>query len=341
MESNEFLDIGRHCSEDSCRQLDFLPFSCPSCHLPFCQEHWRPPSGHKCTSYDPLLADNRIPSCQLCSTPISFPPGTDPNGPMDAHLSFACPVLHPHLASSSARAKSVNECAAPRCRDKMVVPIQCNACRGKFCPKHRFASDHACKGRAGAAQTNGKSAGAAAPQKGGMKKAFGGLLSSSSKTSSSSPSSAASSSRTPVAAAPAPRTNPLPSLAGLAALRRAQQARKPSSTAPVGTSANPLVLDSSSSDDSDVQVLPVRKPAASAGPGLGGGEKKVLAATGVRGAGSKRAAQEAESARKALEMRAKKGLLTEEEKVKYATMQALQAKKGGGKAGGEDGCVLC
>ncbi|GAA6057095.1 hypothetical protein JCM3770_002077 [Rhodotorula araucariae] len=336
MDSTEFLDIGRHCSEESCRQLDFLPFSCPSCQLPFCQEHWRPPSGHKCSSYDPLVADNRIPSCPLCSTPVSYPPGTDPNGPMDAHLSTACPVLHPHLASSTARTKSPNECHAMRCRVKMVVPIQCDACGHKFCPAHRHANDHACRARTAAGPGASRQLHAQG-NPGRVKKTFGGLLSGAGKN------TAASSS----APTPSARTKPAgPSLAGLAALRRAQQhAREPAM--PVGTSANPLVLDSSSSEDSDVQVLSARKPPTSgrpsAGAGAGVGAVKnpspALAATGLRGAGSKRAAQEQESARRALEVRAKKGLLTEDEKVNYATMQAMQAKQGR-KTGGEDACVL-
>lgn len=37
-----------------------LPFKCPSCALPYCQEHWRP-TAHPCPSYDPIAADVRAP----------------------------------------------------------------------------------------------------------------------------------------------------------------------------------------------------------------------------------------------------------------------------------------
>ncbi|GAA5901011.1 hypothetical protein JCM8208_007590 [Rhodotorula glutinis] len=384
MNSTEFLDIGRHCSDDSCRQLDFLPFSCPSCGLPFCAEHWKPDGGHHCASYDPALADNRIPSCPLCSTPISFPPGTDPNLPMDAHLSTLCPILHPHLAPSSSsssttpttRNKPHNECRAPRCRTRMVVPIRCDQCRKSFCPAHRFPSDHACAGgevaaRGGAGAGGSQGAAASTSSAGAsVKRALGGLLGS--RAASTSTSTSSSSSRS---TAIPPRPAPPPSRAGLAALRRAQQSlsAKPASaravdrSAPVGTAANPLVLDSSSGDegdDSDVQVVrPAGKGVGAAGArggrgagpaGRGGGGgggpagsttttaagSKALASTGLRGAPSKRALQEQESARKALEVRAKKGLLTEDDKVRYATMQALQASAKGGQGKGDEACVL-
>ncbi|BGP03548.1 hypothetical protein RTG_03162 [Rhodotorula toruloides ATCC 204091] len=325
MQSEEFLDIGRHCKEPSCNQLDFLPFSCPSCHEDFCADHWRPPAGHKCLKFDPAKADNRIPSCPLCSAPVSFPPGTDPNIAMDAHLSSSCPILNPSLASKPA-AKPANECSARSCKTKMIVPIACDKCGLKHCPKHRFATDHACRAlqAGGAAGKTGEKGGA------GVKKAFGGLMSK----------AAAGSTRQPASS----------NLAGLAALRRAQQAkptsRAPPSTAkpvatsaPLGSAANPLVLDSDG-DDSDIQILSSKPAKGTGATGTGGGGKKALASVGIASKTDKRAMAEQESRRKALEARAKKGLLTETEKLQYATMQALAVKNGGKGKGGE-GCQLC
>ncbi|GAA6008286.1 hypothetical protein JCM10207_000072 [Rhodosporidiobolus poonsookiae] len=337
MADHAFLTLGQHCSEDSCRQLDFLPFKCPSCALPYCSEHWKPEGGHTCAKYNPELADNRIPSCPLCSTPVSFPLGTDPNIAMDTHLTAQCVVLNPHLASAP-KPKPANECNAPRCKTKMIQPISCSKCRGRYCPTHRFERDHACKGAETVAAAGTGGAGVS-----GAKKLFGGLKGSTSK----------------------------PGMAGLAALRRAQQAAssaassslssskplfgassqssKPSTAASssasslkpappassasarLGTAANPIVL--SSDEDSDVQVVsaaPPRKVSMSGG-------KKVLAQAGMGGKVNKRALQEQESARKALEARAKKGLLTEDEKVRYATLQALVAKSGGDK---KETCVV-
>ncbi|GAA5917732.1 hypothetical protein JCM6882_009367 [Rhodosporidiobolus microsporus] len=353
MADQSFLTIGRHCREPSCNQLDFLPFKCPCCALDFCGEHWRPPQGHKCAKWDPVKADNRIPSCPLCSQPISFPPSTDPNIPMDAHLSSSCPALHPHLASAP-RFKPANECAEKKCKTKMIQPIQCDKCRAKFCPKHRFERDHACPG----AQTVAAAGGGGA----GVRKTLGGVL----------------------GKGKAVGGIGRETLAGLAALRRAQQAAssslsgssggkassssssaKPSTTstaqtsksslvgsfappkpapnpsaASLGSSTNPIVLSSSDDgDDSDVQIV-------SGGGGGGGGKKpltgakKLAVQAGAGGKVSKRALQEQESARRALDARAKKGLLTEDEKVRYATMQAMSAKSGGGQKKDGDGCCI-
>lgn len=237
------------------------------------------------------FAQNRIPSCPLCSAPVSFPPGTDPNIAMDTHLSTTCPILNPSLASKPAP-KPPNECAARGCKTKMIFPIACDKCGLKHCPKHRFASDHACRGlQAGSA--NGKTG-----EKGstGVKKVFGGLMNK---------------------ATPSTRQPASSNLAGLAALRRAQQAKSttrapPSASAPsepvkasapLGSAANPLVLDSDGYD-SDVQIIS-SKPAKGGLPT--GGGKKALASVGIASKTDKRALAEQESRRKALEARAKKG----------------------------------
>ncbi|BGP20109.1 hypothetical protein JCM10213_002640 [Rhodosporidiobolus nylandii] len=326
MAEQAFLDIGRHCSEDSCRQLDFLPFKCPCCAKPFCGEHWRPPAGHSCPNYDPSLADNRIPSCPLCSAPIPFPPGTDPNLLMDAHLSSCCPTLHPHLAAAP-KSKPANECRAPRCKTKMIVPIRCDKCRESFCPKHRFERDHACKGAETAAAASSGGAGvrklfAGAKGLGKASSSMAGLAAL--RRAQQAAASKSSSASTTQAAKPSPSTS---------SSSAATPSIKPSAKrAPLGTSTNPIVV--SSDDDSDVQIVSTSSSRPSKAGASSG--KKALASVGVGGKVSKRALQEQESARKALEARAKKGLLTEDEKVRYATLQALSASHR--KSAGE-GCV--
>ncbi|POY75377.1 hypothetical protein BMF94_1534 [Rhodotorula taiwanensis] len=340
MHSQEFLDIGRHCKEPSCNQLDFLPFKCPSCRLDFCSDHWRPPAGHKCSEYDETKADNRVPTCPLCSQPVSFPLTSDPNIAMDRHLSTACPVLLPELASSlssisssgrgPAPKRSPNECSARGCKTKMIVPIECDSCHRKFCPSHRWKTDHACEST-GSGSSNGATGGSG----GSGKKAFGGLFARSN--------------------GPAKQ----PGLAGLAALRRAQHERSGpkksgTSAAAAKSTSNPLVANgrtapglvptTANDGDSDIEIVSYKPaPGAKAGgtdqPGKSAqAGKKALASVGVASKTDKRARAEQESKRKALEVRAKKGLLTETEKVQYATLQALAQREG--KNGEGDSCVV-
>ncbi|KAM0753358.1 hypothetical protein T439DRAFT_286529, partial [Meredithblackwellia eburnea MCA 4105] len=264
---------GTHCSDKSCNQLDFLPFKCQACALPYCQHHWKP-QQHNCSKYDPVKADNRIPSCPLCNQPVSFPVGTDPNPAMDRHLSTECPVLNSDgtAKSSPAGAKkqqppgSMPVCNHRRCQTKMIAPIRCSDCGGEFCPSHRYSKDHACEG--------------------------------------GNPSNKAASTS----------TNTIKS-------------KLASGPPPPGSAGNPIIIDDDDDDDGDVQVISSNK---SAKPKIG------IAGIPV-GKVDRRSEAERESAKKALEARAKKGLLTEEEKLRYATEKARQAKEGNKK---QDGCAM-
>ncbi|GAA5985452.1 hypothetical protein JCM10908_006981 [Rhodotorula pacifica] len=342
MQSQEFLDIGRHCKEPSCNQLDFLPFKCPSCRLDFCSEHWRPPAGHRCSNYNEAKADIRIPTCPLCSQPIPFPPSHDPNAAMDAHLSTSCPVLLPDralAASGHSSKKSPNQCSAPSCKTKMIVPIECEGCHHKFCPSHRWKSDHACS----SISASSSSSGASSRSQSARKKTLGGIFGRSS-TAASSSSVNGTGSRTPGAA-------------GLAALRRAQQSRidkhstaqvkasTPSAAVPshaptlaskhlTPTFASPGAVES----DSDVEIVSFKPATSQNKTAAAAAGQKALASVGVASKTDKRARAEQESKRKALEARAKKGLLTETEKLQYATLQALAQREG--KDGGDASCVV-
>ena len=239
----------------------------------FCQEHWRT-SAHACPKYNATLADNRVPMCPVCSAPVSFPLGQDPNFAMDRHLSESCAVLNEALGVSEAprssrTARGAPTCDAARCKSKLVAPITCKACAGSFCAAHRMPREHACDSRSAAHKKTNAALGGGGPGAGGL------------------------------------RSGKSISATGLAALRRAQQvaASKPSSK-PIpssdlpasgqplrGTPANPIVIDDS---DSDADALAGRKKA------------MVISKLGLSKS-DRRATAEQESARKALEARAKKG----------------------------------
>jgi len=267
LDRNEMLDIGKHCEEASCNQIDFLPFKCGYCRHTFCSEHWKP-SQHDCL--EEKLADVRIivPTCPLCSTPVPVKQGEDPNVYMDRHLSTSCPNLNPStgLATSIPKGKPPNACRAPRCQTKVIEPITCSKCSQKFCAKHRMPEDHHCSP-------------------------------SSSKTSAPS------------------KSNEISSLSGLATLHRAKEAAKsvtsssihrtPSLPADGSSNMLPIII----SDDEPVSSS--SKPKLSLG----------LSQT------DRRARQENQSALKALEIRAQKGILTDSQKVEYATLKALSHRK--------------
>ncbi|KAK4704941.1 hypothetical protein P7C70_g1269, partial [Phenoliferia sp. Uapishka_3] len=183
----------------------------------------------------------------------------------------------------------------------MIVPIKCADCKEEFCAAHRWGKDHACPGKVAA------SAGAKTGATGMREKVISGSKAG--------------------------------EKAGLAALRRAQslmaQAQasakdKGKGEAAIGTKGNPLIIISD--DEDDVQIIEPKKKEA------GGGQSGKIGIAGIPiGKMDRRALAERASARKALEARAKKGLLSEDEKLRYATEKAREAREGNVK---DQGCTL-
>ncbi|QPG72937.1 hypothetical protein FOA43_000241 [Brettanomyces nanus] len=65
-EEQGIMDIGKHCSV--CHRLDFLPFTCPKCHMSFCGEHRADFNSHKCI-VEMNLKKNRIPPVNTRNLP--------------------------------------------------------------------------------------------------------------------------------------------------------------------------------------------------------------------------------------------------------------------------------
>ncbi|KAH9816934.1 hypothetical protein DFH28DRAFT_927119 [Melampsora americana] len=268
MNSNQLEEWGSHCSLSTCHALDFLPFKCQHCSKLYCSDHFKPsirPSehSHQCSELDESLIDARVPTCPLCGDPISIPSGTDPNLPMDQHLTSSCRLIDQSgllksnsksTSSSSPSSSSSNKiCSRARCQTKMIVPILCTDCQSTFCPSHRLRADHACSG---------------APQ-------------------------------------PFHKSHHRASLMAL----KSVMASIPSSSKPV--TSKPMTLNQTSS--SVTSSIPSNKPT----PSL---------STVDRYRVSKRVKAEEESRRKALEWRAQKGLLSEDEKIIYANLKASSIK---------------
>uniref|UniRef100_A0A452GN28 AN1-type domain-containing protein n=1 Tax=Gopherus agassizii TaxID=38772 RepID=A0A452GN28_9SAUR len=83
----EFPDLGKHCSEKTCKQLDFLPLKCDACEEVFCKSHITY-DQHKCTSS--YKKDVQVPVCPLCNTPIPVRRGETPDIVVGAHMDRDC-----------------------------------------------------------------------------------------------------------------------------------------------------------------------------------------------------------------------------------------------------------
>ncbi|XP_054828486.1 AN1-type zinc finger protein 2B isoform X2 [Eublepharis macularius] len=135
----EFPDLGAHCSEPSCKRLDFLPLKCDACGQLFCTSHVAY-AHHNCTSA--YKKDVQVPVCPLCSTPIPVKRGEMPDIVVGAHIDQDC-------KSDPARRKRkifTNKCQRPGCKQREMMKVVCDQCHGNFCLKHRHPLDHDCTG---------------------------------------------------------------------------------------------------------------------------------------------------------------------------------------------------
>eukprot|EP00064_Thunnus_orientalis_P002488 superscaffoldBa00000184_g2495 len=83
----EFPDLGEHCSEKTCKRLDFLPMRCDACQEIFCKDHITY-ANHKCTSS--YKKDIQVPVCPLCNIPIPIKRGEMPDIKVGEHIDRDC-----------------------------------------------------------------------------------------------------------------------------------------------------------------------------------------------------------------------------------------------------------
>ncbi|XP_072124516.1 AN1-type zinc finger protein 2A isoform X1 [Mobula birostris] len=134
----EFPDLGKHCSENSCKRLDFLPLKCDACAQIFCKDHITY-AQHKCTSS--YKKDMQVPVCPLCNTPVPIRRGEMPDIRVGEHIDREC-------RSDPAQKKRkifTNKCSKSGCKQKEMIKVTCDQCHLNFCLKHRHPLDHACE----------------------------------------------------------------------------------------------------------------------------------------------------------------------------------------------------
>ncbi|XP_051572985.1 AN1-type zinc finger protein 2A-like isoform X2 [Myxocyprinus asiaticus] len=134
----EFPDLGEHCSEKSCKRLDFLPMRCDACEEIFCKDHITY-ANHKCTSS--YKKDVQVPVCPLCNTPIPIKRGEMPDIKVGEHIDRDC------KSDPAQRKRKIftNKCSKGGCKQKEMIRVTCDQCHLNYCLKHRHPLDHDCK----------------------------------------------------------------------------------------------------------------------------------------------------------------------------------------------------
>ncbi|XP_069319941.1 AN1-type zinc finger protein 2A-like isoform X2 [Eulemur rufifrons] len=83
----EFPDLGKYCSEKTCKQLDFLPLKCGACKQDFCKDHFTC-AAHRCPFA--FMKDVHVPVCPLCNVPIPVKKGEIPDVVVGNHMDRDC-----------------------------------------------------------------------------------------------------------------------------------------------------------------------------------------------------------------------------------------------------------
>ncbi|XP_019722097.1 AN1-type zinc finger protein 2A isoform X1 [Hippocampus comes] len=134
----EFPDLGEHCSEKTCKRLDFLPMKCDACQEIFCKDHVTY-AHHKCTSS--YKKDIQVPVCPLCNIPIPVKRGEMPDIKVGEHIDRDC------KSDPAQRKRKIftNKCSKGGCKQKEMMRVTCDQCHLNYCLKHRHPLDHDCK----------------------------------------------------------------------------------------------------------------------------------------------------------------------------------------------------
>ncbi|XP_042636966.1 AN1-type zinc finger protein 2A [Orycteropus afer afer] len=134
----EFPDLGKHCSENTCKQLDFLPLTCDACKQDFCKDHFTL-AAHRCPFA--FRKDIQVPVCPLCNSPVPVKKGELPDVVVGEHMDQDCR----HNAGRSREKIFTYRCSKEGCKRKEMLQVACDECHGSFCLRHRHPLDHGCQ----------------------------------------------------------------------------------------------------------------------------------------------------------------------------------------------------
>lgn len=134
-----FPNLGKHCSVDDCKQIDFLPFTCDRCDQVYCLQH-RSYKQHRCPH-----GDNQgvtVVICPLCAKGVRLKPDEDPNITWESHVNTICDPKNYEKVTKK------RKCPVVGCKEILVFSntVKCKDCSTDHCLKHRFGPDHKCPG---------------------------------------------------------------------------------------------------------------------------------------------------------------------------------------------------
>lgn len=120
IQTNDLEELGAHCHMPYCRQLDFLPFRCDSCHSTYCLDH-RSETAHHCPKAGEWARNRRL---------------------HEVGRSTGTTATKPTLATGT-------QCYETSCKTfvntTQNVGVRCDNCNRMYCLKHRMREDHDCK----------------------------------------------------------------------------------------------------------------------------------------------------------------------------------------------------
>lgn len=136
-----FSDLGKHCAEPTCRQVDFLPYTCKYCTKVFCTDH-RSETGHNCENKN----HGNIVSikCPICLKVINYDSGlTNEHEVWTQHHNTEC---NPANYAPNSRVERIQSCPVKGCKTKLnsINTYQCKDCYQQLCLVHRFSDMHQC-----------------------------------------------------------------------------------------------------------------------------------------------------------------------------------------------------
>jgi predicted nucleic acid binding AN1-type Zn finger protein len=127
----ELSNVGATCALSSCRQRDFLPFSCTNCHQKFCLDH-RTPASHHCFALEASSANTA--ECPVCGQVVIARSGESLDLAVATHMDAGCKKT----------TVVAQKCLVPSCKNHDVLRLKCDGCGRISCVAHRSPDLHDC-----------------------------------------------------------------------------------------------------------------------------------------------------------------------------------------------------